>query len=70
MKNELLSVTEAAERLGVSRNTINNYYKAGKLPYQIINNRAYFTLSDVEALRPGTKRVTDYRDSAIDEATI
>src|SRR5260370_31131741 len=64
MKDGLISVVEAARRIGVHRFTINTYYKDGKLPYGVINNRAYFKVEDVDKLRPGRSVSPALQDNA------
>lgn len=50
--DEYLQITEAAEFLGVCRNTLRNWGRAGKVPEHRhpVNNYRLYKLSDLQAL--------------------
>jgi len=52
-KDEFLTVKQAAERLGVSPNTVRSWGASGKLPEyrHPLNNYRLFKVKDVEKLR-------------------
>ena len=64
--NELLSVTEAAERIGITRSAVQQAIQSGRLPAQRIGNRFVIRLADVvayEVARGGAGRPRPTRQS-------
>ena len=56
--DEYLTVSEAAEYLGVARNTMRHWAEAGKIPVyrNPVNNYRLYKVSDLDALLKQTER--------------
>ncbi len=46
----LLSVTDAAQLLGISRHTLNGWVSKGKVPYVKLGRRTLFNPADLERI--------------------
>ena len=51
MKNDFVSTTEAAERLGVTTASIRNYVRAGLLPSRKLADRLCFLVADLDGFK-------------------
>lgn len=49
MPNKLLSVSEAAEMLGLSKHTLNQWKSQGRIPFIKLGRRTLFDPDDLEA---------------------
>jgi excisionase family DNA binding protein len=57
--DEMLTVTQAAEELGITGQQVRNYIKAGRLPAQRFGNMLLVRRADLESMpepEPGRKR--------------
>jgi len=55
---EFYSTLEASQYLQLTKQTIQNYVRSGKLPKRKIGNQYYFTLEEIKSLiqLPGTQQ--------------
>lgn len=53
MPDQFITLQEACEILGISRDRLNRYVKEGRIAryHKLIGRRSYFKLSEVERLR-------------------
>ncbi len=63
---ELLSTSQAAELLGVSRITVFNQIKAGKIPAKKIGG--IYLIDRADLALPGEKAISDTQKSFIEES--
>ena len=55
-REELLSIPQAAKKLGVHHATVYRWVEAGKIHPIRINSRRYLTVQDVEAMKERRER--------------